>query len=378
MDKSLYEIISSLKKQKLFPHENRPFEKPIEITEDISKVKNVYFSSIKNYANQMVSILKKDGSNNIRLAMFNLRDAKTKLSEMQNLFKRIYNKTNIYCEVNNNLCEEEYLYINKLIVLNDYYLHAENNNFFNINLVKLWKIQKEKQVILTITEKFKQADHFGYEYILPTSMIEDGNNLKLPIIIKKYDMENEEKVGALLVSLVSISESKVDYIYLLFCNDAGIILRSGLSVSKFYLSKLKTFIETGDESIIEDIIPPLPIEISQNVLGCFANRFDLEKGVDSSYLEDIDTLYLRLWEYCQYAKYLSIQIEGEKKYLYYLQTNKKNEIETLIKKVKDIVSTHFIEIINDLKIKVINENYYFDDMELNILVNEVISYAKKN
>lgn len=370
------DIIISLKKQRLYPRENRPFEKPQKLLEDLSKIKNSYFSSIRNYINQMVAILENEDNNTIRQAVFNLRDAKTKLFEMQSFFRKISDETNRYSEDYSKLCEEESLWINRLIVLNDYYLHAGNNKIFNRNMVTSWKKEKEKHFISNITEKINQANEFNYKYVFPLSIIEDGNFLKFPIIIKDFHVENEQEAIALLVNLVSVIEYKVDYIYLLICNEADIVLRTGLSISKLYLEKVKICIETGDKSILEEMIPPLPIEITEEFLRCFANKFYLEKERDNSCLKDIDTLYLQLWEYSQYAKNLSSQNVDEKKYLSSIQKNKKDEIEILLEKVKSAAPTCFIETINALQIKIINENYYFADTELNIRINEIMNYAR--
>lgn len=371
------DIIASLKKEKLFPRENRPFEKPQKLTDNISKVKNGYFASIRNYAHQMTAIFKKEDNDTIRLAVFNLRNANTKLFEMQSFFKQISEETKNNYEDYSRLCKEETFWIDRLIALNDYYLQVGSNNFYNCNLVASWKMQKEKQLIAAITEKINQANEFGYKYVFPFSIIEEGNLLKFPLIVKNLHIEDAQEAIALLVNLVSMVEYKVDYIYLLICNEANIVMRNGLSISKSYLEKFKTCIETGDESIIENTIPPLPIEISEEFLCCFVNKFYLEREpYNNFYLDDINTLYLHLWEYSQYAKNLSSQDVDEKKYLSRLQKNKRGKIDVLFEEVKNIAPAYFIEKINALKIEVINENYYFDDMELNICINEIISYTR--
>lgn len=375
MDNIRDDIIISLKRQRLYPRENRPFEKPKKLPKDISKIKNGYFSSIRNYITRMVDILKKEDHDTIRLAVFNLRDAQSKIFEMQSFFKRIENETKNFPKEYNSLCKDECLWIQRLITLNDYYLQIGNVNFFNRNMVVSWKMQKDKQLILNIIEKINQTNDFGYEYIFPSNIIEEGNFLKLPIIIKKFDVQNEKQVLALCLNLVSVAQSQVDYFYLLVCNEEDIVLKNGMSISRRYLEELKTCIETGEELIAKDIIPPLPVKISEEVLSCFTREFYLEKERDNRCLEGIDTLYIKLWEYSQYGKYLSHQDVDEKKYLSSLQTNKKDEIEILLEEVKNTVQTYFMEKINTLKIKVIDENYYFNDKELNILLNEIIIYA---
>ncbi|MCY6482817.1 hypothetical protein OW763_00395 [Clostridium aestuarii] len=377
MDNLREDIIISLKKERLFPHENRPFEKPSKLPQDISKIKTGYFSYIRNYINQMVAILKKENNDTIKLAVFNLRDAKTKLFEMQSFFKQISDETNNYSEDYNRLCEKETLWISRLIVLNEYYLKVGNERGFSRYMVTSWKTQKEKQLISAIKEKINETNEFNFEYVFPISIIEEGNFLKVPILIKNFDVENEQEINSLLINLVSTFEVKIHYIYILMCNKYGRVERNGLSISKLSLEKLKTCIETEDESMIEDIIPALPIVITEDVLKCFSNKLYLEKEQVNSQLEDIDTLYLLLWEYSQYAKNISSQNSAEKTYLASLQKNKKCEIEILFEKIKNVSPTYFIKTINDLKIKVINQNYYFDDVELNNCINEIISYISE-
>ena len=370
------DIIVSLKRERLYPHENRPFEKPLKVPEDLSKIKRFYFSSIRNYIKQMVAILKKEDNNTVRLAVINLRDAKAKLSEMQEFFTKTWNEANYHSEDFSKLNEEESLWIKRLIVLNDYYLQGKINKAFNRNMVTLWKKQKEKQLISGVTEKINQANEFDYKYVFPISIIEEGNFLKIPVIIKDFNPENEQDSNAVLMNLVPISELKVDYIYLLVSNEADIVMKTGLSISKLCLEKLKDYFETGDESSITDMIPPLPIEIQEDMLNCFPDKFYLEKEHDNSCLKNIDALYLKLWEYSQYAKYIECQDADEKKYLSNLQKNKKDEIGITFDEIKNSAPTYFVERINDLKAKVINENYYLGDEELNAFMNEIINFSR--
>ncbi|NFO88519.1 hypothetical protein FDC58_07305 [Clostridium botulinum] len=184
------DIVISLKKQKLFPHENRPFEEPLQFLRDMSKFKHGYFSSIRNYINQMVDIFTKENQNNMRLALYNLRDSKTKLAAMQCFFKNISDETNNYYKDCDKLCKDEELWIDRLILLNDYYLQVDNNKIFNRYEINAWKVRKEEQLIETIKNKINQANEFNFEYVFPTRIVEEGSLLNFSIIIKNLDVNN--------------------------------------------------------------------------------------------------------------------------------------------------------------------------------------------
>ncbi|WP_165755812.1 hypothetical protein, partial [Ruminiclostridium hungatei] len=368
-------IFVSLRMEKLYPHQKRPFEKPQELP-DTSKVKGAYFSSIRNYTNQMVSLLMKKNDNNTRLAFLNLRDAENKLFEMQSFFNNIANESNNFIADFDRLCKEEVFWINRLIILNDYYLNVRNNFFYNKNSVNLWKIQKDRQYLSSIISKIDETNQFGFDFVFPSKIIEEGYIKKVPIIIKNFDIEDENKISTLILVFVPVIDLEVDYIYILFCNGSTTVTKNGLSISKLSLEKVKAYFTTESESELKDITPPLPIEITNDILSCFNDEFQLEKEKDYSNLENIDNTYLQLWEYSQYAKNLTSDDIEEKKYLSRLQKNKKDQIETMLEKNRNVAPTYFVNKIDYLKKAVIEDNYLFDDVELNTCLNEILKYAK--
>lgn len=117
------EIGSTLIKEKLFPHENRPFEDAIFLKDKISKVKSGFFSTIQIYIRDYLNIVMKNTENNSSyLAMYNIKDARNKLSEMQLNYREICEQTSYDFDLEE-LEKQEILWLDRLIILNDFYLN---------------------------------------------------------------------------------------------------------------------------------------------------------------------------------------------------------------------------------------------------------------
>ena len=363
-------ISTNLGKVKYYPHEKRVFEKNQPLPKGVEKIKNIYFHLISNYMNQIDRVLLRNDENKIRLAMCNLKDAKSQLQDMQNLFNNIISETQNFSYDTEVLCKKETEIIDYLLKLNEFYIEFGQTKFYTSNILKQWNIDKQKIIINSIIEKIKIANATKFDFIYPEKLLEEGIITKLPLIIKNVNLD-EQNLNMLISILSTIENDQIQYVILLFNDSDKNIKQNGLSVSNNYLNAVNKFFKEEDPSILENIIPPLPTEINQNILNCFNDDYSIKKSIVND-IGGVDIILLTLWEYSQYKKYLNTKEDEE--YLLSTQINKKKEIYKVWDKIKSAVPKQFIDKINELKDAVLIYDYLLKDSELNEILNELVRH----
>lgn len=368
------DLIFKLKRTILYPMENRPFEKPITQQENMDKFKGEYFRAIRNYINQMLNIIHNEKKKS-KLALHNLKEASGELKKMQVLFNKISDESNNVFENNHTLCEEEAYWINKVIALSEYFLSEETKLYLNFNNIVEEKKKKERKLIEELKKNI--CINSKLEYIFPINLIQENNFIIFPLIVKNIVHSNEIDLGNLYFDLVSIFEKGITIVKLFFCNESNLIKINGMNINSYYIESIKEALDAGNEKVFDNVFSPLPILISDDILSVFTEKLVIEEQQQVENLKNIDTIYLKLWEYSQYGKYLSEENEIEKEYCLQIQNNKKNEIEDTFKTIKEDIPIYFREDIENLKTNIINKKYYLSDSELNKSINKIIEYLQK-
>ncbi|MFT5874149.1 MAG: hypothetical protein ACI8WT_003109, partial [Clostridium sp.] len=193
-------ICNTLIREKSFPYEERPFEEKSVVKEFTSKMKHGYFTCITNYLNQFVNIIQKNKENNLlNLAIINLKDSKNKLLEMQQCFNKVGSYTAHYFDVLD-LEEQEALWIDRLILLNEYYLsNTPSKGEFNHHAVVVWEQERIKEFLRLVDEQIDMAaENSGFMFIKSSKVLSEGNLTTVPIGVKNLDISDENEISLLV------------------------------------------------------------------------------------------------------------------------------------------------------------------------------------
>lgn len=370
---SLREIVNSfLIREHLYPHEDRPFEDKPDVPDGLRKIKNDYFTSISNYFNQMVGLMLRN-SDKSRLAMYNLYTAKCQLIDMQKYFSNVLIKVTTLAIDNENICGFENRAIEQLVKINEYYISHKPSRYYNRLMIDSWVQQKKSEIMKNINSSIAKQN-INYDIVFPIDYLQEGALKSIPFIVKNFDFENPLELLSLLLKLTSLSDFDFQYVILLSCNN-GDVATNALKINTSYLETLKEAYDSDDFTKLDNLIPPLPIEVNKEILKCFVGSFNIPTVIQSCY-EGIDSLYIMLWEYSQYVKCLVD--EDDKIYLKKLQETQKVEIDKVLKKLKTQVPQIFFNKLDRLREEIIEKEAYLNDEKLNGLVNELILLVKNS
>ncbi|MCZ0873898.1 hypothetical protein [Peribacillus sp. AS_2] len=373
IDEVRMQLGKSLIKEKLFPRENRPFEEPTILKDEISKIKHGFFSSIRNYIDNYLNIVMKKSENNASgLAMYNLRDARDKLSEMQLGFRNICERTAYNFELDE-IEKQEILWLDRLITLNEFYLnHIPRKGGYSRSSINEWQKEKEQTKMRFIKDKINMiSNESGFSFVNPKNVYCEKNLTYLPIGVKTVDVTNENEMGRLIFAIIYLNEIDVNYIELLFLNNKLEVIGNGLRISNYYLQKLQESVEGGSEITGDNIFPPLPVVITQKHLECFEEKIKIPTHKSKYSFKDIDIFLTLLWKYYQYQLKFAVSDSIEKEHL--LSKNKEMVlgINTLLLELQENCSLILFARLSKLKNDVINKKVKFTDNELNDWIDEI-------
>lgn len=349
-------IIMSLKLEYPYPRQNRPFEMNKYIPEDISHIRNRYFSSVRNYVNQMNGLFKKEEKAS-RLAIFHLREARNRLKEMQSFFKKVAKKAGYYIEAYSKLEADEKLWLDKLLAYNLYHLEHEKTRLLLPQQLDNWMISKNVQLIANIRRAVENYELSTVKFQYPSSLIDDGILFTLPLITEKIDLTNDTVATGLILSLIPIVEFEIDYVIVMMQGaNERTVKASAVRISKDYLLKLKRVLDEDDASYLENVFPPLPLEVEEHHIEVFPQELVIEKTQPNKSLKNYDLFFAKLWEYAQLAKYLNQP--HEQSYLTKMQDITHKEINNLFSLLSADQKELHKKAVNRMK-KVLTENYYY-------------------
>ena len=125
------------------------------------------------------------------------------------------------------------------------------------------------------------------------------------------------------------------------------LIPSGLKIPKNFLGTLKQCVENDDESLVDELGLPFPIEVTSQIVDCFANVYDVEKPAVTGY-ENVDRVGELLWAFSKSRQVLTNY--QDEAYFISIEKKYKDEIFKLLSDISDkIVNEHFTEISNICK-----------------------------
>lgn len=303
--------------EKRYPKEDRPFEDKATMPEGLGEIKREYFQSMQNFINQFAGFLTKDEQKQ-RLAMLNLRAAQSALSTMQQYFADIAIDFNIQ-ERHLELYTMETKSIGRLVMCCTYYQTHSANKYFNKYDIKNWyeaNCQRERNKV----EKGLSQLQTKYSIHFPDKTYTIGILSYYPIIVDNLDMTSENNLIEWLVGCIPLADAPFDYLVVLCTNQSGEIEPSALQLSKRTIIDVKRAIESMEPSLLEKLTPPYPVDVTEQMLGCFITKSDFHvKNKTDTDILPIGDIAEELWVYStcvelltkkEDADYLSAELQS--------------------------------------------------------------------
>lgn len=346
-----------------YPREHRPFEKKPEIPTLFNKAKRDYFDGIQNFADQLISFIKKEDQGK-RLAIYNLKAALAALPNVQKFFDDLTLDSEHHSK-HVELCTLEEKVIFEAYMCCEYYLSHEPEPNYNKYQVKAWFSSSRKaeidQVNTTMTDLTST-----YDAVLPKSSYRDNAFLCYPIMVKNYDPANEEMTNAFLITSISFAKSPYDYLLLLLTNDIGEVLPNAIKFPKKVFQYLYNAINLGVEEAIDPLASPYPIEVNTQMLECFDGEYMIQQQASENiWLGRIADIGEELWMYSQNRECLID--EEDKPYLSGNLNEIKNRIDVMIKGLEQDASPDILSAVKELCLAVY-EGDSFNDEKYNELI----------
>lgn len=353
-----------------YPREHRPFEKKPEIPTLFNKAKRDYFDGIQNFADQLISFIKKEDQGK-RLAIYNLKAALAALPNVQKFFDDLTLDSEHHSK-HVELCTLEEKVIFEAYMCCEYYLSHEPEPNYNKYQVKAWFSSSRKaeidQVNTTMTDLTST-----YDAVLPKSSYRDNAFLCYPIMVKNYDPANEEMTNAFLITSISFAKSPYDYLLLLLTNDIGEVLPNAIKFPKKVFQYLYNAINLGVEEAIDPLASPYPIEVNTQMLECFDGEYMIQQQASENiWLGRIADIGEELWMYSQNRECLID--EEDKPYLSGNLNEIKNRIDVMIKGLEQDASSDILSAVKELCLAVY-EGDSFNDEKYNELIACIQSTA---
>ncbi|MCX4299627.1 MAG: hypothetical protein OSJ73_21860 [Lachnospiraceae bacterium] len=346
-----------------YPKEHRPFEESPDIPKEFSTVQRGYFGSIRNYSNQVVGLIKRDVRMQ-KLALYNLRRAIAELSSMQDFFGNM-SLDQVYKYKHKVLCEQEDQKLIETYMCCEYYTQHQANADFNKYQVKNWYTSMRGKEIDRVNTAFEMIQK-EYHAEFPIQIYEDGRFKCYPIILRSFDITDEEAIQDFLFSAAFISEFPCDFLILMWCNDEGEIWPVAFRFSKQCLKAIHGFLISGEQEAVDSLFTPYPIEVTSKMLTCFGSNVKLQsKEKMNPYSRYIGDIGQELWIYSKNRELLSSDEDSE--YLTYMLSEVREKISTMLNEVKVHLPS---EIYSDLSAlcDLTYKGEGFDNMKLNTFV----------
>jgi hypothetical protein len=367
IDELREELNKKLIREYKYPYEDRPFDEKANLPEGLSKIKSEFFHSIQNFYNQVVGFLSRDNEKS-RLALINLRQTLSTLKKMQTYFNEICIEQKILMEKHQELCKNEDEAYQRLMSSCLYFNEHKPGKYFNKYQISIWYENNYKEKLIKTLYALSDLSA-AYSISFPKHYFFDGILSQYPIIVNNFDMTDGDKLLHLLYLCTPFAELEYDYLILLCCNKPNILIPNGLKIPKRFFETLKQAVENEDESLINELTPPFPVEVTSQMVNCFANRYDVEKPAVTGY-ENVDRVGELLWAL---SKSRQVLIDNQNaKYFNIIEKKYKDEILKLLGDINSkIADKHFTEISNICK--TVCEGEEFLDVELNAFYNNLIS-----
>lgn len=350
-----------------YPREHRPFEREPEVPKLFTKAKRDYFDGVQNFANQLISFIKKEEQAK-RLAIYNLKIALAALPNVQKFFDEITLDSE-HQSKHIKLCALEEKVIFETYVCCEYFLSHIPDTHYNKYQAKVWFSSARKAEIDKVNRAMTNLS-ISYDAVLPKSSHHYNTFVCYPILLRNFDPTNEEMTNEFLIAATPFAESPYDYLLLLMTNDTGEIIPNAIKFPKRVFQYLNNVINLGLEEEMDPLSSPYPCEVTQQLLKCFDGEYILqEKQATDIGLSRIADIGEELWMYSKNREFLID--EEDKQYLSDNLNEIKNRIDRMIKCIETNASADILSVANELCSAVYHGDSFNDEK-----YNKLISYVQ--
>lgn len=370
-------IISDLRVEYPYPGKKRPFEKSKYPPKGKLKIKNEYFSSVRNYINQMAGFVGRDEKNS-RLAMFNLLYAKNQLEEMQEFYEQVIKSSGHQFKKDLDLQKKETASIERLYMYNLYYKNHPNSRVATYSMIDNWYRDYYKTPIVNLKAIIETKKAVEIKITYPDELIEKDSLNYLPLLVKNADLFSDEYNGKLIFSMLPALDYNIDFIIVMFFEECGTkVKEQGIRISKVYLEAVKNLIEEDDDTALEKQNPPVPLEIEKSYLKPFQSTYYEIKKRSKDILLKYELLFMNLWEYSQFRLYVNNENDQYKEYIDRKYRKSRRAVNELLSKLKTSNNNIFKKA-KDYSDSVFNDKYVFGDEDFNEIYFELVDNYNAN
>lgn len=291
-----------------YPKEHRPFEEEVEVPKKFLEVKQAYFNSMRNFLRQVAGLIQRD-ENDVRLALYNLKQAKAGLPKMHKFFDGIELDEEMASK-HTNLCRQESQKILEIYMCCQYFLQHDASPLFDKYQIRNWYrdvCTKEIEDVNVALDAMQQE----YDAVFPDQAYEETIFKHYPIILRSFDMTREEVMQDFVLRTIAFAETSFDYMLVLQCDENGAILQHAIKFPKRFFKAIQEALVSGEEITDTSLLTPYPIDVTEDMLECFSGDWKIKRQTDNPYVHYLGDIAEELWVYSKLRELLCTEEDRE-------------------------------------------------------------------
>jgi len=298
------EVFSLLQERKDFPVNTIQHNKKEAFKNETQIIHNFEFS-FRNFMNNITDIIE---NKNTHLPLINLKDAHSKLNDMQKSFYTIQNSTYRYFDMKT-IEDDEIIWLRRLLQTVIYFTETYGKK---IQVAKKsilqWHEEKNNQeieAVSVILQNFVENTRFHIYHSL--NVMEVKNRREIVIAIEGYEESDIEEV---LLELVDFCKLDIDYVNVIRVHNKK--ASYGFRISKNLFEKIQNELD-GGEFIENEFGNPHLINVTNELLETLNENIELapENTTQSKFIK----VMYDIWKLIEYRTYLDKNSDIEREWL---------------------------------------------------------------
>ena len=280
----------------------------VEVPKEFLEVKQAYFNSMQNFLRQVAGLIQRD-ENDVRLALYNLKQAKAGLPKMHKFFDGMELDEEMASK-HTNLCRQESQKILEIYMCCQYFLQHDASPLFDKYQIRNWYrdvCTKEIEDVNVALDAMQQE----YDAVFPDQAYEEAVFKHYPIILRSFDMTSEEVMQDFVLRTIAFAETSFDYMLVLQCDENGAILQHAIKFPKRFFKAIQEALVSGEEITDTSLLTPYPIDVTENMLECFSGDWKIKRQTDNPYVHYLGDIAEELWVYSKLRELLCTEEDRE-------------------------------------------------------------------
>lgn len=279
---------------------------------------DAFFSSYRNFLNQMPGIIKPEKDLDRRLPIINLMTALDKLLKMQAAFATIIGATIEYFPFDS-LNEEELQWYKRLLLNARFYIHHITSQS-NERIVVPQRAADEWQELERVAELDKLSriirdyeQESRFTFFMPDRVFEEGILKNTVIGVQNCDLIDnaQDDLFDLSMGLHKLATTGIHFYTFLFLNDNKKVTGS-LRFSENYFDRFNVYHETGEFNQDDSFSIPLPIQPTQKMILSLGNGIHSGQVSAQQTDEAYYKMMIEIWQLTQYRLHCSNNVVENK------------------------------------------------------------------